>query len=156
MQRIPNAIQLTDLDADGLTDLYAYPMGLDAPWVRANFVSSLDGAATSGDLTAALGTPADKTVLGLLRDLTDVILVGAGTARARNYGRAAPGPAGPRAPRARRTTAARAPTGGGGGRCGTGRAAGTPRARRRRSPWSPRPPRWNRTAGCSPTPRSRR
>ncbi|MBF6354497.1 pyrimidine reductase family protein [Nocardia higoensis] len=86
MQRIPNAIQLTELDADGLADHYAYPMGLDAPWVRANFVASVDGAATSGDQTAALGTPADKTVFGLLRDLADVILVGAGTVRAENYG----------------------------------------------------------------------
>lgn len=86
MQRIHNAIQLTELDADELADLYAYPMGLDAPWVRVNFVSSVDGAATSGDLTSALGTPADKMVFGLLRDLADVILVGAGTVRAENYG----------------------------------------------------------------------
>ncbi|MGW0249552.1 pyrimidine reductase family protein [Nocardia goodfellowii] len=86
MQRIPNAIQLTELDPDGLAELYAYPTSLDEPWVRANFVASIDGAATAGDKSAGLGTPADKQVFLLLRDLADVILVGAGTARAENYG----------------------------------------------------------------------
>ncbi|MET7769792.1 pyrimidine reductase family protein [Nocardia sp. NPDC005366] len=86
MQRIHNAIQLTELNADDLAELYAYPSSLDAPWVRANFVSSIDGAATSGDLSAGLGTAADKTVFMMLRDLADVILVGAGTVRAENYG----------------------------------------------------------------------
>ncbi|MFC9896397.1 pyrimidine reductase family protein [Nocardia sp. NPDC127579] len=86
MQRIPNAIQLTELTADRLADLYAYPAALDAPWVRTNFVSSIDGAATAGDVSQGLGTPADKTVFLLLRDLADVILVGAGTVRAENYG----------------------------------------------------------------------
>jgi len=86
MQRIHNATQLTASNADDLAELYAYPSALDAPWVRANFVSSIDGAATSGDLSAGLGTPADKTVFMLLRDLADVVLVGAGTARAENYG----------------------------------------------------------------------
>ncbi|MBF6212787.1 pyrimidine reductase family protein [Nocardia puris] len=86
MQRIPNAIQLTDLSSEELAELYAYPAEPDAPWVRANFVTSIDGAATSEDVTAGLGTPADKTVFMLLRDLADVVLVGAGTVRAENYG----------------------------------------------------------------------
>jgi 5-amino-6-(5-phosphoribosylamino)uracil reductase len=86
MQRIHNAIQLTGLSDNDLAELYAYPTQLDAPWVRANFVSSIDGAASSGGLTEGLGTPADKTVFMLLRDLADVILVGAGTVRAENYG----------------------------------------------------------------------
>ncbi|MBH0775080.1 pyrimidine reductase family protein [Nocardia bovistercoris] len=86
MQRIHNAIQLTELNPDDLAELYAYPSALDVPWVRANFVSSIDGAATSGELSGGLGTPADKTVFMLLRDLADVILVGAGTVRAENYG----------------------------------------------------------------------
>ncbi|MGW4369121.1 pyrimidine reductase family protein [Nocardia takedensis] len=86
MQRIHNAIQLTELSADDLAQLYAYPSSLDRPWVRANFVSSIDGAATSGDLSGGLGTQADRTVFMLLRDLADVVLVGAGTVRAENYG----------------------------------------------------------------------
>ncbi|MEV6427100.1 pyrimidine reductase family protein [Nocardia sp. NPDC051463] len=86
MQRIHNAIQLTGLSDDDLAELYAYPARLDRPWVRANFVSSIDGAATSGGLSEGLGTPADKSVFTMLRELADVILVGAGTVRAENYG----------------------------------------------------------------------
>ncbi|MEU2252150.1 pyrimidine reductase family protein [Nocardia xishanensis] len=86
MQRIHNAIQLTEMSRDDLAELYAYPLQLDAPWVRANFVASIDGAATSDDVTAGLGTPADKTVFMLLRELADVVLVGAGTVRTENYG----------------------------------------------------------------------
>ncbi|WP_228002019.1 pyrimidine reductase family protein [Nocardia australiensis] len=86
MQRIRNAIQLTGLSQGELADLYSYPAQLDAPWVRANFISSIDGAATSGGLSEGLGTPADKTVFLILRELADVILVGAGTVRAENYG----------------------------------------------------------------------
>lgn len=86
MQRIHNAIQLTDLTPDELAQLYAYPADLREPWVRANFVSSIDGAATSDGQSEGLGTPADKTVFLLLRDLADVVLVGAGTVRSENYG----------------------------------------------------------------------
>ena len=92
MQRIHNAIQLTGLSRDELADLYAYPVGLRDPWVRANFVSSIDGSATSGNVSEGLGTPADKTVFMLLRQLADVIVVGAGTARAENYGGAGTDP----------------------------------------------------------------
>jgi riboflavin biosynthesis pyrimidine reductase len=86
MQRSHNAIQLTGLSQDDLAQLYAYPTQLDAPWVRANFISSIDGAATSGGLSEGLGTPADKAVFMMLREVADVILIGAGTARAENYG----------------------------------------------------------------------
>ncbi|WP_406231221.1 pyrimidine reductase family protein [Nocardia sp. NBC_01009] len=86
MQRIHNATQLTRLSDDDLAELYAYPARLHRPWVRANFVSSIDGAATSGGLSEGLGTPADKSVFTMLRELADVILVGAGTVRAENYG----------------------------------------------------------------------
>ncbi|MFF3223399.1 pyrimidine reductase family protein [Nocardia suismassiliense] len=86
MQRSHNAIQLTDLTPDDLAQLYAYPAELREPYVRANFVSSIDGAATSDGQSAGLGTPADKTVFLMLRELADVVLVGAGTVRAENYG----------------------------------------------------------------------
>lgn len=87
MQRIPDAIQLTDLDNAGLADLYAYPGAPEQNWLRVNFVSSIDGAVTgSGGVSGALGTPADKRVFHLLRELCDVVLVGAGTVRAENYG----------------------------------------------------------------------
>lgn len=55
-------------------------------WVRVNFISSIDGAATSGGLSAGLGSPADLRVFDLLRRLCDVVVVGAGTVRAEGYG----------------------------------------------------------------------
>ncbi|PJJ61976.1 pyrimidine reductase family protein [Compostimonas suwonensis] len=56
------------------------------PWLRVNFVSSLDGSATHAGLSGGLGTPADKRVFDLLRRLCDVVVVGAGTVRAEGYG----------------------------------------------------------------------
>nr|WP_067704090.1 pyrimidine reductase family protein [Nocardia jejuensis] len=88
MQRMPNAIQLTDLSPDELVGLYAYPAGPAAPYIRVNFVTSIDGAVSVDGRSGGLGTPADKRVFGLLRSLADVIVVGAGTARAENYGAA--------------------------------------------------------------------
>lgn len=54
-------------------------------WVRFNFVSSVDGSATRGGLSGSLGDAADHRVFALLRRMTDVILVGAGTVRAEGY-----------------------------------------------------------------------
>lgn len=72
-------------DADELERLYAYP-AVDRPWVRTNFVTTLDGAATGQDGTSGtLGGEADTRVFALLRSLTDVIVVGAGTARDEAY-----------------------------------------------------------------------
>ncbi len=72
-----------ELDPAALERLYAYP---DRPWLRANMVSTLDGAAAGSDgRTGTINTPADLVVFTLLRDLADVILVGAGTARAEGY-----------------------------------------------------------------------
>jgi riboflavin-specific deaminase-like protein len=56
------------------------------PWVLANMVCSLDGAAAADGVTEPLSGPADKRVFGLLRSAADVILVGAGTVRAEGYG----------------------------------------------------------------------
>jgi riboflavin biosynthesis pyrimidine reductase len=70
-----------------LADLYAYPDPVPAQgWVRANMVATIDGAA--GDATgssAGISTPADQTLLGVLRAIADVLVVGAGTARAEGY-----------------------------------------------------------------------
>ncbi|TQM11171.1 pyrimidine reductase family protein [Pseudonocardia kunmingensis] len=69
-----------------LTDRYAYPEALNAPFVRVNFVARADGACTFEGRTAGLGSPADRRVFMLLRQLADVVLVGAGTVRAEDYG----------------------------------------------------------------------
>jgi riboflavin biosynthesis pyrimidine reductase len=56
------------------------------PWLRVNFVSSVDGAATHDGLSGGLGGEADKRVFDVLRRLCDVVLVGAGTVRDERYG----------------------------------------------------------------------
>lgn len=77
---------LDRIDDDDLAELYAYPADLDRPWVRANFVSTLDGAASGPDgRSGSINNAADERVFGLLRSLADVILVGAGTARTEGY-----------------------------------------------------------------------
>ncbi|MBD0323901.1 MAG: pyrimidine reductase family protein [Aldersonia sp.] len=75
-----------ELDTGDLRDLYAYPADLTAPWMRVNFVASIDGAIAVEGTSGELGTPSDHTVFFLLRELADVILVGAGTVRAEDYG----------------------------------------------------------------------
>ncbi|ERK69502.1 pyrimidine reductase family protein [Leifsonia aquatica] len=72
------------LSDDELSALYDLPTR--SPWVRVNFVSSVDGAATVQGLSAGLGGDADHRVFDLLRRLCDVVVVGAGTVRAEGYG----------------------------------------------------------------------
>jgi len=72
------------LDDDGLAQCYA--VDRDGRSLRMNFVSSIDGAATVGGLSAGLSSAADKRVFDILRRLCDVVLVGAGTVRAEGYG----------------------------------------------------------------------
>ena len=83
-----------DLDDDAILAAYAYPAADDGrPFLRANMVISLDGAAQGPDgRSGTLSSPADRRVFAMLRGLADVILVGAGTARAEKYGRAESGP----------------------------------------------------------------
>jgi len=63
-----------------------YAIDAELPWhVRASFISSVDGAVTVQGRSGGLGGEADRAVFALLRDLSDTILVGAGTARAEGY-----------------------------------------------------------------------
>jgi riboflavin biosynthesis pyrimidine reductase len=77
------------------------PGGARWPWVRANMIESADGAAAVDGLSGGLGGSSDREIFRLLRALADVILVGAGTARAEAYrpARVAPRWAGLRAGR---------------------------------------------------------
>jgi riboflavin biosynthesis pyrimidine reductase len=54
-------------------------------WLRANMVASTDGAAALTGRSGGLSGPADRMLFSVLRSLADVILVGAGTARAEHY-----------------------------------------------------------------------
>src|SRR5262249_46727695 len=84
-QVYPGGSVLTDA---ALAALYAYPdPGVPRGcWVRANMVASVDGAATLDGRAGGLSGEADEQVFAMLRALADVILVGAGTARAEGYG----------------------------------------------------------------------
>ncbi|MGA1838695.1 pyrimidine reductase family protein [Herbiconiux sp. 11R-BC] len=73
------------LSPDELLARYAPPRRSE-PWLRVNFIQSVDGSATVDGLSGGLGGPADKAVFDTLRGVADVVLVGAGTARAEGYG----------------------------------------------------------------------
>lgn len=73
------------LEDQDLESVYAYPPALTKPFVQVNFVASADGAVTVAGRSHGLSSPADKKVFALGRDLSDVVLVGAGTALAEGY-----------------------------------------------------------------------
>lgn len=77
------------LGAAHLHDAYRCPpesSWRDGRWLRVNFVMSLDGAVVGPHgVSQALGTDADRQVFRLVREESDVVLVGAGTVRAENY-----------------------------------------------------------------------
>ncbi len=75
-------------DAVDPADEYALPTG--TPWSRANMVSTVDGAVTDAEgLSAGISGEADRKVFHVLRALTDAVVVGARTAQAERYRRAA-------------------------------------------------------------------
>lgn len=76
---------LDDVRDEDVAELYGFPPDLDRPWVQVNFTSSADGAVALDDVSEGLSHPADKRIFLLGRDLADVVLVGAGTARAEGY-----------------------------------------------------------------------
>ncbi|BBZ48486.1 pyrimidine reductase family protein [Mycobacterium heidelbergense] len=80
---------MRELDDGELLRLYGYPKR-DGPWVRANFITSVDGGATADGTSGAMGGPGDRLVFNLLRELADVIVVGAGTVRIEGYSGAHP------------------------------------------------------------------
>ena len=75
--------RLADLSDDELTALYA-PRA--EPWLRVNFVSTVDGAAQGSDgLSKSINNSADKRVFDALRRQADCLVVGAGTLRDEGY-----------------------------------------------------------------------
>ncbi|MFJ3790757.1 dihydrofolate reductase family protein [Kitasatospora sp. NPDC090091] len=72
---------------ESLAAVYAYPdqVNRGLPWLRANMVAGLDGAAKLDGLSEGLSGDADKRIFGVLRALADVVLVGAETVRAEGY-----------------------------------------------------------------------
>ncbi|MFF3511370.1 pyrimidine reductase family protein [Streptomyces sp. NPDC002573] len=71
-----------------LAAAYAYPEpgpGGREPWLRANMVSTLDGAAQHDGRSQPISDAADMRIFGTLRGLADVVLVGAQTVRQEGY-----------------------------------------------------------------------
>ena len=76
-------LRLADLSDDELAAAYAPEA---RPWLRVNFVSTVDGAAQGSDgLSGTINNAADKRVFDALRTRADCLVVGAGTLRAEEY-----------------------------------------------------------------------
>src|ERR1700722_4030677 len=59
---------------------------IDTGGLRVNFIASVDGAIAASGRSRGLQTPGDNAIFAALRDLADVVLLGAGTARVEGYG----------------------------------------------------------------------
>ncbi|EGX56487.1 hypothetical protein SZN_27571 [Streptomyces zinciresistens K42] len=75
-------------DLAALARAYAYPDAARTGgrgWLRANMVSTLDGAAQHDGRSQPLSCPADMRIFGTLRALADAVVVGAETVRREGY-----------------------------------------------------------------------
>ncbi len=100
MRRLwPDPIEVDDIDA--LVAAEPRPAPPERPWVLVNMVASLDGGISVGGRSGELGGPADRALFFALRSVADVVLAGAGTVRAEDYGPARPSEAQRAARRAR-------------------------------------------------------
>jgi riboflavin biosynthesis pyrimidine reductase len=79
-----NPIDLESADAkQRITELYGPPR---KDWVRLNLIASVSGSATGPDGTSeTLTNSADRLILGVIRALSDVVVVGAASVRAEGY-----------------------------------------------------------------------
>ncbi|MFF3732120.1 pyrimidine reductase family protein [Streptomyces sp. NPDC002476] len=90
MRRLFPVTDLTATDDEGewslddLADAYAYP-DTDGPWLRANMVSTLDGAAQHDGRSQPISCASDMRIFGTLRALADVVVAGAETVRQEGY-----------------------------------------------------------------------
>ncbi|MFB8089679.1 pyrimidine reductase family protein [Streptomyces sp. NPDC055992] len=90
MRRLFPVTDLTAAEAPGewsldlLADAYAYPE-TDGPWLRANMVSTLDGAAQHDGRSQPISCESDMRIFGTLRGLADVVIAGAQTVRQEGY-----------------------------------------------------------------------
>lgn len=75
--------ELETLTDSELLEIYAFPR---EPWLRMNFISSVDGASTVDGLSGGLGDEHDQRLLGIQRLPAHCIMVGSGTLSAEGYG----------------------------------------------------------------------
>ncbi|MGW1892841.1 pyrimidine reductase family protein [Streptomyces sp. NPDC002004] len=79
----PGGLADHEWDLDELAQAYAYPGG--DVWLRANMVSTLDGAGQHDGKSQPISSATDMRVFGTLRGLADVVIVGAETVRQEGY-----------------------------------------------------------------------
>ncbi|MET0989231.1 MAG: dihydrofolate reductase family protein [Glaciihabitans sp.] len=84
---IPAGGQPIELDTEEgkarLVELYTPPR---RHWVRLNLIASVSGSASGSDGTSeTLTNPTDRAILRVIRDLSDVVVVGAASVRAEGY-----------------------------------------------------------------------
>ncbi|MFH8568128.1 pyrimidine reductase family protein [Streptomyces sp. NPDC017993] len=90
---VPAPPDVTDREwtLEELADAYVYPAADDSVragrpgWLRANMVSSVDGAAHHDGRSQPLSGAADMRIFGVLRGLADAVVVGAETVRQEGY-----------------------------------------------------------------------
>ena len=87
LSRVHPAAEVVDLDSlasrDRLLELYRPPA---TTWLRLNLITSVSGSAGGSDGTSeTLTNPADRRLLGVIRELSDVVLIGAESLRREGY-----------------------------------------------------------------------
>ncbi|HEX6423802.1 MAG TPA: dihydrofolate reductase family protein [Acidimicrobiales bacterium] len=83
-----------DVDPIALYAADDRPAPAARPWVLANMIATADGSAVdAAGRSGGIGGPADRAVFFALRGVADVILAGAATVVAEDYGPARPPPA---------------------------------------------------------------
>ncbi|MFF4252612.1 pyrimidine reductase family protein [Streptomyces sp. NPDC001663] len=86
---VPGALTDREWSLAELAAAYACPEptagGRRVPWLRANMVSTLDGAAQHDGKSQPISNAADMRIFGTLRALADVVIVGAETVRQEAY-----------------------------------------------------------------------
>ena len=80
----PGPTAIVDMeDRDALLELYRPPR---AEWLRLNLIATVTGGASGSDGTSeTLTNPVDRRILGVIRQLSDVVLIGAQSLRAETY-----------------------------------------------------------------------
>ncbi|MBX3099889.1 MAG: dihydrofolate reductase family protein [Salinibacterium sp.] len=83
----PDPVESVELDSassrERLLELYQPE---STPWLRLNLVTSVSGSAAGSDGTSeTLTSTVDRLILGVIRELADVVLVGAESVRAEGY-----------------------------------------------------------------------
>lgn len=79
-----NGVEQIEVDnRERLLELYRPPR---ADWLRINLIATVTGAAIGSDGTSeSLSNPVDRRILGVIRELADVVLIGAQSLRAEGY-----------------------------------------------------------------------